>query len=103
MKPITIAPALLAILLMLSSGIVAAKPKLDLIAAVRLAEKYVADHKIPNRDRYLASAAWNDDPKHAESRCWSIYWAPINSRLLDAQLVVWVCDDGMIRHQDSWA
>ncbi|XLZ71018.1 hypothetical protein ABT364_03370 [Massilia sp. SR12] len=95
--------AILAVLLLLANGFAVAKPKIELVGAIRLAEKYVIDHKIPNRDRYLASVTWHEDLNHPEKSCWSIYWAPNKPEILDAQLVVWVCDDGKISYQDSWA
>ena len=95
--------AILLFLLLISNGIVAAKPKTGLVQAVRMAEAYVAEHKIPNSNRYLASVTWHQNSKQPSKSCWTVSWAPNESGLLDAQLVVWVCNNGKIRHQDSWA
>ena len=89
--------------LLLVSGSGLAKPKTELAEALRLAEAYVSEHKIPNADRYLASVTWHEEPGHPEKSCWSVLWAP-NELKFDAQLVVWVCGDGTIRHQaGGWA
>jgi hypothetical protein len=95
--------ALLIGLLLLASGTSLAKPKTELAEALRLAEAYVLEHKIPNTDRYLAGISWHEVPGHPEKSCWSVVWAP-NELKFDADLVVWVCSDGMIRHQaGGWA
>jgi hypothetical protein len=93
---------LLSILLLLGNSIASAKPNIELIAAVRIAEAYIAEHKIQNNHRYLAQAIWIDDPTQPEKGLWSIMWLP-NDMGLDGQLVVWVSSDGTIKYQDSWA
>ncbi|MEJ1098499.1 MULTISPECIES: hypothetical protein [unclassified Pseudoxanthomonas] len=93
---------LLIVLLLLTNGVAAAKPSTELTAAVHLAEAYIAEHKILNGNRYLASVAWHEDMAHPEKSYWSIMWVP-NELAFDAQLVVWVFADGTIKHQDSWA
>lgn len=90
-------------LLLVTSSIATAKPKISLGEATRLAEAYVSTKQIPNSNRYLASVTWHEDLEHPEKSCWTIYWAPNESGKLDAQLIVWVYDDGKIGHQDSWA
>jgi hypothetical protein len=95
--------AVLIVLLLLASSISVAKPSIELKEAVRLAEAYIAEHHISNNDRYLASVTWHEDLEQPNESCWSVFWAPNEAALLDAQLVVWVCHDGRIRHQDSWA
>jgi hypothetical protein len=94
---------LLVALLLVTSGISTAKPKFTLSEATRLAEVYLDSKKIPNSKRYLASVTWHEDLAHPKKSCWTIYWAPNNPGLLDAQLIVWVYDNGKIRYQDSWA
>lgn len=95
---------LLVALLLLTSSIATANPKISLHEATRLAEAYVNTKQIPNSSRYLASVTWHEDLEHPEESCWTIYWAPNKpGRLDDAQLVVWVYDNGKIRHRDSWA
>ena len=93
----------LILLLLLASGLASAKPRIELAEAVRLAEAYVSDHKVSNDDRYLASVVWEEDFEHPERSCWTIFWAHNEPGMLDAQLVVWVFDDGRIKYQDSWA
>lgn len=95
--------AFLFALLFLASSLAAAKPKIELAEAIRLAEAYVATHKIENGDRYLAKVNWHEDFKHPEKSCWIVFWAHNEPGMLDAQLVVWVYEDGRIRHQDTWA
>jgi hypothetical protein len=90
-------------LMLVFSGIATAKPKIALREATRLAETYIAQHKIPNSDRYLASVTWHGDLENPEESCWIVFWAPNEPGLVDAQLVVWVYDNGKIRYQDSWA
>ena len=90
-------------LLLLASGLASAKPRIELAEAVRLAEAYVSDHKVPNDDRYLASVVWEEDFEHPERSCWTRFWVHNEPGMLDAQLVVWVFDDGRIKYQDSWA
>jgi hypothetical protein len=93
---------LLAVLLQVSE-IALAKPTMELTEALRLARAYVAEHKIANEDRYLASATWHEDFDHPEKSCWSILWASNEPRVTDSELVVWVYEDGRIRYQDAWA
>jgi len=92
---------LLGVLLLVSSTSLAA-PRIGLLEAARLAEGYVRDHQIENSDRYLAGVSWHEVNGHPEKSCWSVMWAS-NEMMLDAQLVVWVCDDGKIHYQDKWA
>jgi hypothetical protein len=80
-----------------------AKPRTELAEAVRLAETYIAKHHIPNEHRYLASVSWHEDIAHPQKSCWSILWVPNQPGLVDANLVVWVYDNGNIRYQDTWA
>lgn len=84
--------------LLLASGASLAKPSTELPVALRLADAYVSDHTIPNTERYLASISWHGEPGHPEKSCWSVMWLP-NELAFDAQLVVWVCNDGRISHQ----
>ncbi len=95
--------ALVVTMLLVASSIAIAKPKISLGEATRLAEAYVSTKQIPNSNRYLASVTWNEDLEHPEKSCWAIYWAPNKPGMLDAQLIVWVYDNGMISYQDSWA
>lgn len=95
--------AIAAALLLVASSIAMAKPKISLSEAIRLAEAYVSTKKIPNSKRFLAGVNWHEDLKRPEKSCWAIQWAPNQPGILDAQLIVWVCDNGMISHQDSWA
>lgn len=99
----TMTRILLLALLLVASGVASARPKISLLQATRLAEAYIEAKKIPNRDRYLASVTWREDLKHPEESCWAIYWASNDPAIEDAQLMVWVYDNGQIRHQDSWA
>lgn len=94
---------LLITLLLATSGLATAMPKITLIEATRLAEAYVMKQKIPNSERYLASVSWHEDLKNPEKSYWSILWLPNNGLIDDAQLVVQVYDNGKITHQDSWA
>jgi hypothetical protein len=89
-------------LLILVSSIAVAKPRIALPEAIRLAEAYVKELKIQNSDRYLASVTWHQDFEHPEKSCWVVFWAPNEPGVFDRQLVVWVCGNGKIRHQDSW-
>lgn len=89
--------------LLIASGAPLAKPSTELPEALRLAEAYVSEHKIPNTERYLAGISWHEEPRHPEKSCWSVMWLP-NELAFDAQLVVWVCNDGRISHQaGGWA
>jgi hypothetical protein len=93
--------ALPGLLLLLASSIASAKSKLDLEDALQLAQKYVLEKKIPNGHRYLESVAWHEDRAHPERSCWVVFWAP-NELEFDAQLVVWVSNDGTVKHQSAW-
>ena len=95
--------ALLVALLLFANGFAVAKPKIELAEAVRLAEAYVASHKISNTDRYLAKVNWHEDFKHPEKSCWIVFWAHNEPGMLDAQLVIWVYEDGRTRYHDTWA
>lgn len=95
--------ALLIVLLLIANSIAAAKPKIELNEAARLAQSYVASHKIENGDRYLAKVNWHEDFEHPEKSCWIVFWAHNEPTRLDGELVVWVYEDGRIRHQDTGA
>jgi len=85
------------------SGVALAKPRIDLLQAVDLAQAYVVQHHIPNHDRHLLSVTWQQNRKHPEKSYWAVYWAPNDSGILDGQLVVLVYDNGTIEHQGSGA
>lgn len=86
--------------LLLASGTSLAKPSTELPGELRLAEAYVPEHKIPNTERYLASISWHEEPGHPGKSCWSVMWLP-DEPAFDAQLVVWVCNNGRISHQSG--
>jgi hypothetical protein len=88
--------------LLLASGIATATPRIKLCEALRLAEAFVADHEIPNDDRYLSSVSWHEDYKHPDESQWIISWEPIEL-VTDHLLVVRIYPDGRITYQDSWA
>jgi len=92
---------LLGLLLIVSSP-TSAKPRIGLAEAVRFAEGYVREHQIENSARFLATVSWHEVVGVPEKSCWSVAWAP-SEMMSDGQLVVWVCDDGKIHHQDRWA
>ncbi len=92
--------ALLVVMLFLASSIVSAKPNIELTEALRLAQAHVSEKNNPNDDRYLESVAWHEDYSHPEKSCWIVFWAP-NKMAFDDQLVVWIFNDGSIRHQDG--
>jgi hypothetical protein len=93
-------------LLLIVNGPTLAKPRIGLTEALRLAERYVREHKIENSGRFLAGATWDPVTGYPEKSCWSIIWDWDSNEavMVDAQLVVRVCDDGKkIHHQDKWA
>ena len=92
----------LMIALLLVSGISTAAPTIELREAVRLAEAYVAEHKIANDDRYLANVSWHEDYAHPEQDHWIVSWDPVEL-ITDHLLVVRIYRDGRITYQDSWA
>ena len=89
-------------LVLLAPHVAEAKPNIGLKTALKRAEAYVRKNHIPNSGRYLASVAWHEDFARPEKSCWTVAWESIEL-MTDAQLVVRVCADGSIRHQDSWA
>jgi hypothetical protein len=92
-------------LLLLISSASSANPRIDLTEALRLAEDYVRDHKIENSSRFLSGVHWDEVIGHPEKSCWSVVWdwSTDDMMMTDARLVVRVCEDGSIRHQDKWA
>jgi hypothetical protein len=96
-------PALILALLLQVCIPAVAKPHTDLAEAVRLAESYIAKNHIPNDDRYLASVTWHEDIAHPQKSCWAVLWVPNQPGTVDANLVVWVYDNGKISYQDTWA
>src|SRR4249919_1744109 len=91
----------LGMLLLISSASLA-NPRIGLTEALRLAEDYVRDHEIKNSARFLSGVYWNEVIGHPENSCWSVVWDWDSNEMVmtDARLVVRVCDDGSIHHQD---
>ena len=72
--------------------------------AISQAERYVEDNQVKNDHRYLDSAAWHGDSESPHNQCWRIRWeVDASPAIMDSQLIVWVCADGTVRHQDTWA
>ena len=96
--------ALTAALLIASSAAAAQAPHVPMRTAIAQAEQYLEDNKVKNDHRYLDTAAWHGESESPHDQCWSIRWdVDASPPIMDAQLIVWVCADGTIRHQDSWA
>ena len=96
--------ALLLILLTVTTSAAAQPPHVPMREAICLAEKYLTDNHVKNDHRYLDSAVWHGSHAKPSSGCWSLMWkVDASPPIFDAQLVVWVCANGTIRHQDDWA
>lgn len=94
---------ILMITLLQFAGSALAKPtKIDLAEALRLAQQYVVDHRIPIGNRFLASIAWHEEWQQPDKSCWIVAWEP-SAAVTDGQLIVWIYEDGRIRFQDHWA
>lgn len=91
-------------LLLASSTAIAHAPHIPVQAAIYQTEHYLEDNQVKNDHRYLDSAAWHGDAKSPHNQCWSIRWdVDASPPIMDSQLIVWVCADDTIRHQDDWA
>ena len=96
--------ALTSILLLVSWSAAAQTPHIPVQKAICLAQKYLADNRVKNDHRYLQSAAWHGNHEIPSKGCWSLMWqVDASPPIFDVQLVVSVCADGTIKHQDDWA
>jgi hypothetical protein len=91
-------------LLIASSAVFGQAPHVPIKTAICQAEQYIEDNQVKNDHRYLASATWHGESESLHNQCWSITWeVDASPPIMDSQLIVMVCADGTIRHQDSWA
>ena len=92
---------ILAVFLLVSTGLAMAKPRIELLEAVKIAKQHIAQEHLSTTGLYLASVHWNEDFANPEKSNWSIMWMTDNPTTLDGQLVIWVWADGRVTHQDG--
>ena len=95
---------LLTALLFAAASSEAQTPHVSMQEAIQLAEQYLADNRVQNDHRYLDSAKWHYNHEAPDRSCWSLMWdVAAYPPILDSHLLVSVCVDGRISHQDDWA
>ena len=93
-----------AVLLLAAASSEAQAPHVSLQQAIQLAEQYLVENRVQNDHRYLDSAEWHYNHEAPGRSCWSLNWdVAASPPITDSHLLVSVCVDGSIRHQDDWA